>query len=77
MTDKKLCATAELWKDALFLTSLACLFFCCFGATFYEGQYTRAFMYCAALFFAAYRYLPEKIDFFFAEKEEKEEEHGF
>ena len=73
MDEKKLGETAETWKNALFLTALACFFFGIYGGTFHDGQYTWELINLAVIFNVASQYLPKMIDAFSKKEEEVDE----
>jgi hypothetical protein len=70
---KKLCDTAEMWQDGLFLTAWGAFFWAVFDANFGAGRYTWELINSAVHFYVAFRYIPEKIDFFLVKKEEEKD----
>jgi hypothetical protein len=74
MNEKKLGPVAEMWKNGLFLTAWSCFFWGCFAGTFKEGQHTWELLNAALIFYVAFQYLPEKIDYFAKKMGRKKED---
>ena len=67
--ESELSSDAQLWKNALFLTTLFCFFLGVYGGTFHGGQYTCEFLNIAVIFNVASHYLPKIINYFSKEEE--------
>jgi hypothetical protein len=60
-------------KTAFFLPPGVLFFWAVFDANFGAGRYTWELINSAVLFYVAFRYIPEKIDFFLVKKEEEKD----
>jgi hypothetical protein len=73
---EKLCETAELWRDGLFLTFLLCLFFSVIAGYYHDNSASWALLNCSAVAMAAWLWLPKTIDRFSRQGQEEAQKDG-